>query len=244
MVYIFVVLLLILVFFSIKVLRHRNAPRIFLYHNVSDIEPSIKTNISTFKFEQHILILKKLNFSFHTMNELFEIDHNDINRHAFITFDDGMAELYENVFPILQKYNIKATIYICKSIKGRKLLSQEQIKTMQESGLIEFGSHTLHHMNMPEYSDDIVLKDLKESKKYIEGITNAPCTTFAYPYGKYHKNHLKLLQDSGYKSAVIIGKKLQNYDSIRKYEISRIEPRGNMNKLQFIILLLLGKYKI
>jgi len=243
MCYVFVVLVGLFVVAVVHTLKYKDAPRIFLYHNVSDTEVSVKTNISSLKFEQHVLTLKKLNYSFHKMSELFE-GNRDKEKRAFITFDDGMVELFYNVFPILKKHNVKATIYTCKSITGKKLLSPEQIKIMHESGLIEFGSHTLNHINMCEYSNSIVSKDLKESKKFIENITNVPCTTFAYPYGKYKPSHLKLLNDAGYDTAVIIGKRLENYDSMRKYEIPRIEPRGNMNNIQFLILILLGKYKI
>ena len=44
----------------------------------------------------------------------------------------------------------------------------------------------------------------------------------------------------------VIGKKLKSYDELQsdKYRIPRIEPRGNMNIFQFIVLILFGKYKI
>ena len=181
------------------------------------------------------------------MKDLF--NKNEIKkckRRAFITFDDGFADIYSNVFPILKKYDVKATIYACRSIAGKEVLSDEQIKIMQDSGLIEFGSHTTNHINLLEYSDDIVNEDIIKSKSTIESITNAPCTSFAYPYGHFSKSHITMLEKAGYTSAVIIGKKLKSYDELQsdKYRIPRIEPRGNMNIFQFIVLILFGKYKI
>lgn len=247
MIYTIGFVLLILVLMVVYAFNHRDNPRIFLYHNVSDKEISYKTNMSSAKFERQIAMLKKLNFEFYTIEDLF--DDKEIqkhNRRAFITFDDGFEDIYTNVFPILKKYNVKATVYACRSIAGKKVLSDEQMKTMQDSGLVEFGSHSTNHINMLEYSDDIVNDDIVKSKSTIESITGAPCTSFAYPYGKFTDAHVEMLEKAGYKTAVIIGKKLKSYQELEsdKYRIPRIEPRGNMNIFQFIVLILFGKYKI
>ena len=41
---------------------------------------------------------------------------------------------------------------------------------MQNSGLIEFGSHTLSHVNLSTITDEQLLNELKKSKEEVENI--------------------------------------------------------------------------
>jgi len=61
-----------------------------------------------------------------------------------ITFDDGYRDNYTYAFPILKKYGLPATVFIIVNEVGRlDRLSWDEIKEMQDSGIITFGSHTL-----------------------------------------------------------------------------------------------------
>ena len=114
---------------------------------------------------------------------------------------------------------------------------------MFNSGLVEFGAHSATHVNLKMVSDSVAKNEIIESKRYVESITKTQCTTFAYPYGKYYEKHVILISALNFDSAVVIDHKLYNYDITLRYQIPRIEPRGNMNLLQFKILLFFGKYK-
>ncbi len=73
-----------------------------------------------------------------------------------ITFDDGYLDVWLFAFQMLKKYNLKATIFISpdfvdqKSIVRNNLnesgfLSWNEMKIMENSGLIDIQSHTLTH---------------------------------------------------------------------------------------------------
>ncbi|MGE5552776.1 MAG: polysaccharide deacetylase family protein [Betaproteobacteria bacterium] len=64
-----------------------------------------------------------------------------------LTFDDGYESLYTRVFPLLLRYGTKATVYLIvsrmgQSRRGQRYLSADQIRRMDQSGLVEFGSRT------------------------------------------------------------------------------------------------------
>lgn len=236
-------IILICCLYIILFIKRIHYPRVLLYHSVSDEIPSKKTNISVEKFRKQIQYLTSSGYKFFFMNELFETKRVK-EKKIFLTFDDGLKCIYQNVFPILKEFNIKATIYICKNYSGKELLSSEEIKEMSDSGLVEFGAHTLNHANLTKLD----LKESKDeicgSKKFVEDITGKTCSSFAYPYGKYKYYHAIQANEAKFDNAVIIGHKIYNYDIRNKFYIPRIEPRGTMNMLQFRIMILFGKYKI
>jgi peptidoglycan/xylan/chitin deacetylase (PgdA/CDA1 family) len=68
----------------------------------------------------------------------------------FLTFDDGLENLYSVVFPLLLKYNLKAVIFISPAWIGKKdMMNWEQIKEMHESGIVDFQSHSYSHQRIP-----------------------------------------------------------------------------------------------
>lgn len=58
---------------------------------------------------------------------------------VLITFDDGYRDNYDNAFPILKKYKLKATIFVITSFLGKKeqYLTWEQAREMEKHGILE-----------------------------------------------------------------------------------------------------------
>lgn len=104
---------------------------------------------------------------------------------------------------------------------------------MQESELIEFGSHTLNHKNLLKISKKEAYEDLKESKDLVEKITGKECKAFAYPYGKYDENLIGMTKDIGYTSATVV--KRGFFDKEHPFEIKRIGILGTESFLDFYL---------
>jgi peptidoglycan/xylan/chitin deacetylase (PgdA/CDA1 family) len=75
--------------------------------------------VSPFNFEQHIKYLKE-NYNICSLSDLVESIKSKkiLPKSVAITFDDGYADNYYNAYPILQKYDAPATIFITTSMIG------------------------------------------------------------------------------------------------------------------------------
>lgn len=63
-------------------------------------------------------------------------------------------------------------------------LSWEDIRAMQSSGLVNFGSHTCAHAILTNCSNEKVKSEITLSKQRIEQMIQLPCHYFSYPNGQ------------------------------------------------------------
>lgn len=62
-------------------------------------------------------------------------------------------------------------------------------------------SHTENHEDLSTITYDKQLYSMKTSKKLLEKITGKKVNYIAYPYGRWNKDTLKAVKDSGYTMA-------------------------------------------
>lgn len=218
-------------------------PRILMYHSINDEvgqnHPDLVVRPEQFKAQLNYL--KKHHYHFVTMAELIAGKYDGQPRVA-LTFDDGFQDNYSCMFSLLKAFQAKATIYLCPEMPNIDKLTREQICEMDASGLVEFGAHTLHHVNLSQISDDIVEYEINESKKLVESIIDQPCKAFAYPFGRLNDNVATAVEKAGFDSAVVVKKGIE---SIRdQYRIKRISVLGKTNLIQFHIAMTRGRYRV
>lgn len=100
-------------------LRLRDNAFVLMYHRVltndylerHHVQPGMYVLLKT--FEEHISFLKK-NYRILFLEELAEMagKGENIGNCCAITFDDGWLDNYTNVFPVLKKYQVPATIFL------------------------------------------------------------------------------------------------------------------------------------
>lgn len=81
-----------------------------------------------------------------------------------------------------------------------KMLSSEQIQTMQHSGLITFGSHTVNHPNLDQIDESDLIMELRDSKIQLEKIVGKPVNSIAFPDGAYNEKVKEFSLNEGYKT--------------------------------------------
>lgn len=202
----------------IKIGKHGDIP-ILMYHQfVEKAEDGGKIKLFVTKkvFQLHLLILKLLGYKTITFKDLEKIglEKRREKKYIIITIDDGYRDNYRILYPVLKKFNMKAVIYYITGVKynswtadsmGEKkfdLMSENEVKELHKSGLIEFGGHTLTHPSMLNLSDEELKKEIEENKKDIERIIGEELVSFAYPYGHNSKRIQKAVELAGYKYAV------------------------------------------
>ena len=222
-------------------LRSAKLPRIVMLHQVTPHAEASGMNMPPAKFEQLLqyLVKKRAIFCF-----VSELDQYEGQSNVFaLSFDDGFQDNYQYAFPLLKKYNVKATIYLATQIEGIEKLNTAQIQEMSASGLIEFGAHTQHHVNLLKLSDEEAFAEMQASKKDVEVLVGK-CLSFAYPFGRFNDKHQQMAKKIGFKNAVSTRKKVEAYTETNQFNIPRVSTHGAMNALQMRIALAKGRYKL
>lgn len=113
-----------------------------------------------------------------------------------LTFDDCFVYFYNNAFPLLKKYNQKATIFIITDyINGENYLTEEQIKEIADSGLVKVESHSKTHQYLDEMTYEEQVTEAVESKNRLEAITGQRVSVYCYPSGRYNDDTLDIIKD-------------------------------------------------
>lgn len=220
-----------------KVQENARIP-ILLYHYVEFVKDKkdktrILMSIHPDYFEEQLKTLLLTNYTTVFVKEI----PNILNGAPFgcmpavaLSFDDGYVDFYTNVFPILKKYQAKATIYIITNKIGKKdYLNEKQIRELIASGLVEIGSHTKDHVDLNETSVEQSRQQIKESKKILEDEFGIPIQTFSYPYGHYKQRDIDLVKEASYSAAVTVSEGLIHSKG-DIYTLKRVRPEKLLNK--------------
>ena len=212
-----------------------------MLHRITSDIPASGMNMPPEKFEKLLQYLLKKQYIFCFVSEIDEF--HDKKNVVALTFDDGFMDNYQYAYPILKKYNVKATIYLATQIEGIEKLGFKEIQEMSDSGVIEFGAHTQHHINLLQVSDSEAYEEILKSKQDVEALVGY-CSSFAYPFGRYNKKHQQMVREIGFKNAVSTRKKIECYSENNRFELPRISVSGMMNGVQMRIAFAKGRYKL
>ena len=169
-------------------------PVVLMYHCIND-EPNTPNTalfVRPSEFEVHAKAIVDNGIDTLFADEFGEVENTSV----ILTFDDGYEDNYTYMFPILKKYNIKATVYmIAYKIDKPGYLTTEQIKEMSASGLVQFGSHTLDHPELTYLSEADIKAQLEGSRWLISEVTGKAVTTVAYPSGSYDERVMAIARE-------------------------------------------------
>lgn len=206
------------------VLKKKKEMPIIMYHRViegKDEEKGIHGTYTLKKdFEEQLKYLIRNNYETVTFKDLkdgrYKERFNKGKKKIVLTFDDGYEDNYRNVFPLLKKYGCKAVIYIMGDATYNKwdtdqkenpesrfdLMRDDMIKEMQESGLVEFGVHTMTHPRLDTLSAEEVRYEIGEAKRVLEDKLGETATSFAYPYGDFNEEVKEITKEFGFEFVV------------------------------------------
>lgn len=101
-------------------------------------------------------------------------------------------------------------------------LSWSEVLEMEQSSLVSFGAHTMHHPMLTCLTDPLEVDDeLRESRAVLEAKLGHPVRAFAYPYGDFGERELRAVRAAGYDWAVTTMHGL-NTSQTNPYLLSRI----------------------
>ncbi len=183
---------------------------VLMYHRVDPqltaSDPiTVGLTVMTPDFEAQLRLLRDAGYQAMSLDDLWAglVRHAPVpSRRLVLTFDDGYADSYTVVFPLLRRYGFTATFFVVTSSVGTKdHLTVAEIREMAASRM-EIESHGQHHLDFTQFSLPTARLELSRSREIISGWTGRPVNFFAYPAGRYSPALERLLGELGYHGAL------------------------------------------
>ena len=156
-----------------------------MYHAVSDDMWGFpELFVSPSEMEAQLQYLTENGFTTIHFSDLPYVDQ--IEKPVLLTFDDGYLDNYTELFPLLQKYNCKATVFVITGSIGvnEHYMTWEQAKEMADSGLVSIQSHTANHPELDTRTMNEQANELAQSKLDILYNIGREPYVLCYPTGR------------------------------------------------------------
>ena len=117
-----------------------------------------------------------------------------------LTFDDGLGDLYNEVYPRLIGLELPFTAFISAELIDRPgYITTEQLKEMAANPLVTIGSHGCTHRHLSKLADDEARREIFKSKKILESIIKREVDLIAYPFGDVGRRERVYAHKAGYR---------------------------------------------
>jgi peptidoglycan/xylan/chitin deacetylase (PgdA/CDA1 family) len=227
---------------------HPACPRacIFFYHRVVDIgfiDPHLDDwNVPPSTFERQIAALAE----FAELVPLLDLparlsSTSPINKPLVaLTFDDGYANFYTQVLPIIKRYRVPATLFVITSVIGSRevmpfdrwsqkngnRVSEEawrpvswpELEACISSGLVTIGAHSHNHLKASNCTPARLVEETEHSNEVLRAHLGESALAYAYPYGNTNLGHVppdyvRAVRAAGYTLAVTTDLELASRNS-------------------------------
>ena len=204
---------------------------IIMYHSIlKDPSRSNKYTVTPAVLEEDLKYIKDKGYTTVTIADLisYVYDNKPLPENPIVlTFDDGHYNNYGYLFPLLEKYDMKAVISIVGSYTDKftetdeanlnySYLRWKDIKELMDTGRIEFQNHTYNlHSNTgkrigtkkikgetDEHYKSILKDDILKLQQEFEGNTNYTPKCFTYPFGGISNSSLDIIKELGFKASL------------------------------------------
>ena len=204
---------------------------IIMYHSIlKDSSRSNKYTITPTVLEEDLKYIKDKGYTTVTIADLISYVYDDKplpEKPIVLTFDDGHYNNYGYLFPLLEKYDMKAVISIVGSYTDKftktdeanlnySYLRWKDIKELMDTGRIEFQNHTYNlHSNTgkrigtkkikgetDEHYKNVLEEDILKLQQEFKENTNYIPQCFTYPFGGISNASLDIIKELGFKASL------------------------------------------
>lgn len=183
------------------------------YHHISTKTPAA-TSTSPALFAQHLAFLEEHQFSVISIGELPGLlaaarDGAALpDRTAVITFDDGYRSIYDTAWPLLKKRGWPFTVFVNSQPHDEKnplFMTWAQLRELRKGGAT-IANHTDSHAHLIRKRDGETaaswrqrrLHEIRYAEQRINKEIGVSTRFFAFPFGEYDADLLRLLAEEGY----------------------------------------------
>lgn len=116
-------------------------------------------------------------------------------RTVSFTFDDAKMSVFEEAYPVFNKYDVDATIFVNmtanRSPEG--FMQEDQLRDVFYNGL-EIGNHGRNHLDLTTVEDELLAFEiLTPLIRFLPWITNDNTFGFAAPFGEYTEREKEVI---------------------------------------------------
>ncbi len=214
---------------------------ILLYHYIRQVENpdqdqlGVSLSVSPQELESQLDYLELNGYHPISLVQLDRAIHSRTslpNQPVILTFDDGYADFYDQAFPALTRKGFPAVVFMVAGFVDNqpdRYLTSEQIKILDQSGLITIGVHSLSHANLTNQKTNLE-KEVFQAKKRLETIVGRQLDYFAYPSGKYSETVINSVRQAGFRLAFSTDQGTVHTLS-NKYKLPRNRVGSSINSL-------------
>lgn len=183
---------------------------ILIYHHVSDQSPP-STSVSPERFRAHLDLLEDQGYTVWSLQKVMQaISQRQPmpDKVVALTFDDGYEDVYQNAWPLLKRRQLPFTVFVSGAYINQHplYLTWEQLKEMQDSGLMTAGNHTASHPHMIRRKEDEsqadwlkrMQREINLNQSLIQKFLGTTTPFFAFPYGESTPELEQLVRQMGY----------------------------------------------
>lgn len=236
-------------------LSKKESIRILMYHQVLPQSIAYKNDlIVTVENLDEQLIYIKNNFKTVFFKDLET--SRPIENKIILTFDDGYYNNLQYLLPLLEKHQLKATIFIPTEFIQNDLNAEEKVYMNFDEirslppNLVEIALHSHTHKIFSQLTLSEAEADLLKNIEILEQNQISFTKVLAYPYGKFpkekerKKEFFKMLDRIGIVSAMRIGNNIASYPFNKRFEVKRIDIKYGDSLKTFKWKLKFGKTKL
>lgn len=184
---------------------------ILVYHRFGPVVADSMT-VKTSVFAAHLEYLRANGYTVIPLRQLTDYLAGSAPpppaRSVVITADDGHESVFTDMFPLIRRYRIPLTLFIYPSAisNAKYAMAWQQLREMQDSGLVDIQSHTYWHPNFkkekkrlsPETYEKFVHMQLSKSKEVLEQRLGSSVKMLAWPFGLYDEELIDKASQLGY----------------------------------------------
>ncbi len=187
-------------------------PLSLAYHGVAPVRRSTPGSglfVRPQDLERHIRALRRWRYRLLTFGEQAELARQgSAAGTASLTFDDGFADNYTTLVPLLERLAVPATVFIVTGWIGgvhphapwARILSVSDLRALHGAG-IEIGAHTVTHPDLTALTVKQATAELADCRRTLEDLLDAPISVAAYPFGQADSRTLQACRTAGYATA-------------------------------------------
>ncbi len=202
---------------------------ILMYHSISvgGTRGFRKFTLHPPLFAAHIAYLREQGYSILSLAGLADLRKSSATlpkKPIVLTFDDAFLDFYTTALPVLQQYDVTASLFIptgyldgtSRWLQGigegtRPIISRAQLVEIANAR-VDCGAHTHSHCHLDTVSEAQGRAELAQSKTTLEQIIGKTVTTFAYPYGHQHAQARQWVRDAGFQAACAVRNAISHSD--------------------------------